>query len=209
MDGGASDPPATSMDDYAGDVIDLLDHLHITEAVIGGVSMGGYIAFAMFRRAPRYFQGLLLADTKSEADTAEGVAGRRRMLQLVSEKGPAAVAEDMIPKLLGSTTRASRPAIVERVRSLVLASSTEAIAGAIQALMTRPDSTPLLSSIRCPALVIVGEEDTVTPKPAAEAMHRAIAGAELATIAAAGHLANLEQPAAFNAALAQFLERRL
>jgi 3-oxoadipate enol-lactonase len=209
FDGGIGEPAAVSIDDYAADAIDLLDALHVEEAVIGGVSMGGYIAFAMFRHAPQYFHGLLLADTRSEADTPEGIEGRRRMLQLVREKGPGGVADEMIPKLLGSTTRASNPAVVERVRSLVLSSSTDAIAGAITALMTRPDSTPLLPSIRCPALVIVGEEDTVTPGTAAEAMHRAIAGSELATISAAGHLSNLEQPAAFNAALARFLDRRL
>ena len=209
FDGGDNDPAAASIDDYAGDVIDLLDALHIEEAVIGGVSMGGYIAFAMFRRAPRYFQGLLLADTKSDADTPEAAGGRRRMLQLVRDKGPAAVADDMIPKLLGGTTRATRPDVVERVRALILSNSSAAIAGAIGALMTRPDSTPLLQSVHCPALVIVGEEDAVTPRPAAEAMHHAIAGSELVTVSAAGHLANLEQPAAFNAALAQFLDHRL
>jgi 3-oxoadipate enol-lactonase len=177
--------------------------------VIGGVSMGGYVAFAMFRNAPRYFQGLLLADTKSEGDTPEAVEGRKRMLQVVREKGVAAVAEDMIPKLLGQTTRASDPDTVERVRALVLSNSTEAIADAIDALMRRADSTPLLPSIHCPTLIVVGDEDTVTPKPAAEAMHGAIAGSELVAIPHAGHLANLEQPAAFNAALARFLEHRV
>ena len=93
--------------------------------------------------------------------------------------------------------------------ALVLSSSSDAIAGAIGALMTRPDSGPLLSSIRCPTLVAVGEEDTVTPRSAAEAMHRAIPGSDLVTIPQAGHLTNLEQPAAFNAALARFLEHRL
>jgi len=209
FDAGAGDPAAASIDDYAADAIDLLDALHVEEAVIGGVSMGGYIAFAMLRQAPRYFQGLLLADTKSGADTPEAIDGRQRMLQLLSEEGPAGVANDMIPKLLGSTTRASRPDIVERVRSLVMSSQAEAIAGAIGALMTRPDSTPLLSSIRCPALVVVGEEDTVTPKAAAEAMHRAIPGSELVIISAAGHLSSLEQPVSFNQALTRFLDSRL
>jgi len=209
FDGGDAEPPASSLDDYAGDVIDLLDGLRVEEAVIGGVSMGGYIAFAMFRRAPRYFQGLILADTKAEADTPEAVQGRQRMLQLVGEKGPSAVADDMIPKMLGATTRAKQPELAERVRSLIVSSSSQAIAAAVNALMTRPDSAELLSSIHCPTLLVVGEEDTVTPKPAAEVMHRGIKGSELVTIPDAGHLANMEQTAAFNAALARFLERRI
>lgn len=209
FDGAASDPPASSIDDYAADVIDLLDALHVDEAVIGGVSMGGYIAFAMFRHAARYFQGLILADTKSQADTPEALDGRSKMLQLVQEKGPAAVAVEMIPKLLGETTRRTRPEIVDQVRALVLANSTEAIAGAIRALMTRPDSTPLLPTIHVPALILVGDEDVVTPKPAAEELHRGVAGSQLTIVPAAGHLSNLEQPGAVNAALAHFLDHRV
>src|SRR6185295_3376651 len=108
--------------------------------------------------APRYFQGMILADTRSQADTPEGVEGRKRMLELVQHQGPAAVADEMVPKLLGATTLRTRPDIVETVRSLALANSAAAIAGAIRALMTRPDSTALLPSIHCPALVVVGDE---------------------------------------------------
>jgi pimeloyl-ACP methyl ester carboxylesterase len=171
--------------------------------------MGGYVAFALLRLAARYVQGLVLADTRSQADTPEGVAGRTRLLQVVRDKGAPAVADEMIPKLLGSTTLQTRPAVVAQVRSLVLASSTEGIAGAIRALMTRPDSTPLLASIHVPTLIIVGEEDTVTPPAASEEMHRAISGSELVRIARAGHLSNLEQPEPFNAALAGFLTHRV
>jgi len=209
FDGGADDKPASSIDEYAGDVVDLLDALHIDAAVFGGLSMGGYVAFAILRHAARYVQGLILADTKSDADTPEGVAGRTRMLKLVQEKGPSAVADEMIPKLLGETTRRERPDVVERVRALVLASSTDAIAGAIRALMTRPDSTPLLESIHVPALVLVGAEDTVTPPAAAQALHRGIPGSRLVEIPAAGHLANLEQPELFHQALASFLSHRV
>ena len=209
FDGGTGDPSADSVDDYAGDVIDLLDALHVKQAVVGGLSMGGYIAFALLRLAARYVQGLILADTRSQADTPEGIAGRTRLLQLVQEKGPSAVAEEMIPKLLGETTRRNRPAVVEEVRSLVLASSAEGIAGGIRALMTRPDSTPLLSSIHVPTLIVVGDEDTLTPASAAEELHRAIVGSELVTIPHAGHLSNLEQPEPFTAALAAFLSHRI
>jgi len=209
FDGGAGEPAATSIDDYAGDVIDLLDALHINEAVVGGLSMGGYLAFAILRHAARYVHALVLADTKSPADTPEGVEGRKRMLQLVQEKGAAGVADEMIPKLLSETTRKTRPDIVDRVRTLVLSSSAEAIGGAVRALMTRPDSTPLLPTIHVPTLIVVGAEDSLTPPSAAHDMHRAIAGSDLVEIPAAGHLSNLEQPDQFQATLARFLAHRV
>ena len=115
----------------------------------------------------------------------------------------------MIPKLLGETTRRTKPAVAGLVRSLVMASPPDAIAGAVRALMTRPDSTPLLSSIHVPTLVIVGEEDTLTPPSAAEELHRGIAGSELVRIPQAGHLSNLEQPERFTAALTAFLGHRV
>ena len=155
-----------TIDDYAGDVIDLLDTLHVRHAVIGGLSMGGYVAFAVLRHAARYVQGLILADTKATADTPEAIEGRQRMLTLVRSGGAGAVADEMIPKLLGDTTRTTRPDIVERVRSLTTSNSSDAIAGAIHVLMTRPDSTPLLETIHAPTLIIVGDEDTVTPRAA-------------------------------------------
>jgi 3-oxoadipate enol-lactonase len=209
VDGATADPPAASMDDYAGDVIDLLDALHIKTAVVGGLSMGGYVAFALLRHAARYVQGLILADTRPQADTPEAVEGRKKLLKIVEEHGPSAVADQMLPKLLGETTQKTRPEVVERVRSLVLANSADAIAGAIRALMSRPDSTPLLASIHVPTLIIVGDQDGVTPRPLAEDMHRAIPGSELVVIQGAGHLTNLEAPAAFTDALARFLDHRV
>lgn len=209
VDGGDQDPATSSVDDYAGDVLDLLDRLHIHEAVVGGLSMGGYVTLAMFRHAPRYFLGMVLADTRPQADTPEGVEGRKRMLQLVKEKGVSAVADEMLPKLLGDTARRDRLALVERIRGLVLSNSAESIGGAITALMTRPDSTPLLSTIHCPVLILVGDEDSVTPRALSEGMQRAIAGAELVVVPEAGHLSSMEQPAAFNEALARFLAHRV
>jgi pimeloyl-ACP methyl ester carboxylesterase len=209
FDGGSSDPPAASVDDYAADVVDLLDALHIQDAVVAGLSMGGYVAFALFRLAPRYIRGLILADTRSQADAPEGRVGRQQMLQRLAELGPPAVADEMLPKLLGQSTLARRPEVVDLVRRLALANSSEAIAGAIRVLMTRPDSTPLLGGIHCPTLVLVGDEDTITPRVRAEELQRGIAGAELAVIAGAGHLPNLEQAEAFNGALGRFLTHRI
>jgi pimeloyl-ACP methyl ester carboxylesterase len=209
MDGGSTDQAATSMDEHAGDIVDLLDALHVEDAVVGGLSMGGYVAFALVRHAARYIRGLVLADTRPQADTPEGVEGRRKMLALVHEKGPAAVADEMIPKLLGEQTRRTRPDVAQTVRALIVSSSADAIANAITALMTRADSTPLLATIHVPTLIVVGEQDTITPPALSEQMHQAITGSEYVAIPDAGHLSNLEQPEAFNAALARFLEHRV
>lgn len=208
-DGGPSEPAIETMDDCAADVIDLLDALHIEDAVIGGLSMGGYIAFALFRHAPRYFRGMVLADTRPQADPPEAVEGRKRLLAVAREQGPGVVADQLLPKLLGETTRRNNPQLVARVRELIQSNSAEAIAGAISALMSRPDSGPLLSSIHCPTLILVGEEDTLTPPALSRDMQRAIGGAELVVIPGAGHLSSLEEPDAFNAALARFLEHRV
>lgn len=209
FDGPPTDPVATSVDDFAGDIIDLLDALHIEDAVVGGLSMGGYIAFAMFRHAPRYFRGLVLADTRAQGDTPEAVEGRKRMIQLVRDKGASAAADDMLPKLLGDTTRATRPDIVESVRGLILSNSTATIVGAIEALMSRPDATPLLSQVHCPTLIMVGDQDTLTPPKFSEDIKKGIPHADLVVVPDAGHMSNMEQPAAFNQALAHFLEYRV
>jgi 3-oxoadipate enol-lactonase len=206
---GGSPEAVPTMDGYAADVIDLLDALHIDNAVIGGLSMGGYVTFALFRHAPRYFRGMVLADTRPQADTPEAVEGRRRLLAVVRERGAAAVADEMLPKLLGETTRRERPDIVAHVEDLVRSTSTDAIAGAISALMSRADSTSILSTIHCPTLILVGDEDTVTPPPLSHDMQRAIGGAELVVVPRAGHLSSIEQPQTFNAALTRFLEHRV
>lgn len=202
---GASQAPSGSMDEYAADLVDLLDALGVEQAVIAGLSLGGYIALALYRRAAGRFRGLVLSDTRSEADTPEARQGRMKMLALVREQGPAAVAEQMIPRLLAPETVTTQPDLVERVRGMIVSNGVAGIAAAISAMMTRPDSTPVLEDIDCPTRVLVGEHDALTPPALAETLQRGIRRAELTVIDGAGHLPNLEQPAAFNAALAAFL----
>jgi 3-oxoadipate enol-lactonase len=199
----------TAIDDYAGDVIDLLDSLHIHEAVIVGLSMGGYVAFAMMRLAPRYVSALVLADTRADADTLEGAANRDRLAQLARDRGVAVVVDELLPKLLGQTTRRDKPEIERAVRALAVSNSVPAVVGALHALKTRPDSTPILDSIHVPTLIVVGEEDAITPPAVAEGMHKAIAGSTLSIIRGAGHLTSLEHADAFGDTLAQFLEHRV
>jgi len=209
LDGQEGTLASITMDDYAGDVIDLLDRLHIEEAVVGGCSMGGYLAFALLRLAARYVRGLVLADTRAPADTPEAIEGRKKMLQLIADKGTPAVVDDMVPKLLGETTRKTRPEVVTRVREIALVNSAESVAGMVRALMTRQDATPLLPTIHVPTLILVGAEDTLTPPPMSEQMHAAIAGSQLHVIPGIGHLSSVEDPKTFNDAVAKFLEHRV
>ncbi len=209
VDGGTGDPPTTNIDDYAGDVVDLLDALHVDDAVVGGCSMGGYLAFALVRHAPNYVRGLVLVDTRSQPDAPEALEGRRKLLSLAEDQGADGVLADMLPKLLGETTRRERPAVVELVRAIARRNSNESVAGMVRALMSRLDSTPLLAGIRVPTLIVVGEEDTITPPTLSQQMHQAIAGSELAVLPRAGHLPNLEDPAAFNDVLVRFLQHRV
>lgn len=202
--GEASGPPATSVDDHADDVLALLRSLGIERAVIGGLSMGGYIVLAIYRRAEQRVRALVLADTRAEADTEQARANRLLMQQTARDGGAAAVADAMLPKLLGPAARADH-AIADRVRSLIAASRVPAIVDALDALKTRPDSTALLPTIACPTLIIVGADDELTPIPAAETLQRGIARSTLSIVPASGHLANLEQPAAFRSALQAFL----
>lgn len=195
-----------SIDAYARQVLGLLDELGVGHAVVGGVSMGGHFTFAMLRQAPERVVGAVFADTRSAADTEEALAARRQLLQVAAEAGALGVAADMVPKLLGPTTQARRPAVVAAVRGWIEDQDVAGITDAITVLMTRPDSTPMLGSIRVPSLVVVGEEDALAPVAEMERMAAAIPGATFVTIAGAGHLANLEDPGAFNNALQDFLE---
>jgi pimeloyl-ACP methyl ester carboxylesterase len=200
-DGGAPEPGPVGMDTYAADVLELMSHLAIGRAVVAGLSMGGYVAFAMLRTSPERVAGMVLADTRPNADTADARSARDEMLRLVADSGPSAVARAMVPKLLGETTKREQPDLVDAVTRLIEANSSAGIADAIRALRDRPDSTGLLSGIACPTTVICGDEDTVTPPAVSEAMHRAIPGSRLVIVPRAGHLSNIESPAAFSAAL--------
>ena len=198
-----------TLDDMAGDVGLLLDHLEIESAIIGGLSMGGYVTLALFRSEPERFTGMILADTKAEADTPEGREGRRKMIELAHAHGPAGVADAMLPKLLGATSKARRPALAPQVRQMIENERVESIVAAIEAMMARPDSTPDLPRISCPALVVVGDEDELTPPADAERMQNHISRSRLVVLPEAGHLSSLEVPDGFTLALSDFLTSNL
>jgi 3-oxoadipate enol-lactonase len=201
------DPGLTglSMDDYAADVLALMTHLEIDRAVIAGLSMGGYVAFAMLRGAAGRVAGLVLSNTRATPDTDESRAGRDKMIDLVTSQGIGPVADAMAPKLLGETTRREQPDLGDAVRRLILVNGREGVAAALGAIRDRADSTPLLASIAVPTLILHGDEDTVIPVDETHAMHRGIAGSALVVLPRVGHLANLEDAPGWNRALDQFL----
>ncbi len=205
---GASDAPdgGYSMTTYADDLARLLDRLHIERAVVAGLSMGGYIAFEMLRRHRARVMGLILADTRADADSAEARQGRENMIEIARTQGAAAVAERMVPRLLGRSSQQTQPHVVEQVRAMVGRTPVPGIVGALGAMRDRPDSTPLLATIDVPTLVVVGAEDELTPPAASRAMASAIPSAAMTTIPGAGHLAPLEAPTAVTRVIAEFLE---
>jgi pimeloyl-ACP methyl ester carboxylesterase len=169
------------------------------------MSMGGYVTFAMLRREPARFSQVVLADTRPSADTPAGRKGRQEMLSALDALGPAAVADIMLPKLLGESTQAAQPELVQHVRQMIEAGAPAGIAGGIRAMMDRPDSTTLLDTIGVPALVIVGEDDVLTPPADSEIMAARLARCRLVKLAGAGHLSSLETPRPFSIALSDFL----
>ncbi|MBH0199932.1 MAG: alpha/beta fold hydrolase [Nitrospira sp.] len=196
---GESDAPLWryTLDQAADDVRALLDHLSIQQAVFVGLSMGGYILFAFYRKYVDCVKGLVLADTRAQADTPEGKDGRFQMAQVAYRKGPTAIADLMIPKLLSPASINSNPDLVRTVRAMIEGTQISGIAGDLMAMAERPDSIPFLKQIVCPTQIIVGELDQATPPADAELMAERIPGARLSIIPGAAHLANLEQPDRF------------
>ena len=203
---GESDAPLWhySLDQAADDVCALLDHLSIAQALFVGLSMGGYILLAFYRKYADRVKGMVLADTKAQADTPEGKAGRFQMAQIAYKQGPSAIADIMLPKLLSPATIQTRPEIVQRVRTMIEGNQISGIAGDLMAMAERPDSGPLLKQIACPTQIIVGELDQATPPADANLMAEQIPHARLAVIPRAAHLANLEQPEAFTRLIEEF-----
>jgi 3-oxoadipate enol-lactonase len=203
---GRSDAPdlGYSMATYADDLAGLLDAVGVDDVVLVGLSMGGYIAFEFLRRHRPRVRGLVLADTRAQADSAEGRKGRETAMADVRLGGAPLIAEQMLPRLLAPT--APDP-LREEVRAMMAAAAVPGILGALAAMRDRPDSTGLLPSLAgIPTLIVVGAEDRLTAPKDAESMAKAIPGARLAVISDAGHLAPLEQPEAFNQHLGSFLE---
>lgn len=189
----------------AEDVAALMDALAIEQAVIGGLSMGGYVALAFARMFPARVKALVLADTRAQADTEEGKQTRHQQAEKALSEGMAGIADAMLPKLLTPDTVSKRPELVKRVRDMMLKTKPGGAAAALLGMAERDDQTEFISSIRVPALILVGREDAITPVADSEKMQSQIEGSRLVVIENAGHVSNLEQTEQFNDALLGFL----
>jgi pimeloyl-ACP methyl ester carboxylesterase len=207
LPGFGSAPPAAASDlDLAAEtVLATLDRLGAERAIVGGCSMGGYVAMALLRRAPSRVSGLILVNTKASADTEPARANRFAMADRASAEGIGWLADEMRTTLLGATTLAERPEVEARLRVLIADQSPAAVAWAQRAMAARPDSFDVLRVAGLPALVVRGVEDTLIPGEEAAALVSALPESTFVELPEAGHLAPLEAPEEVAAALRDWL----
>lgn len=196
----------STMEEMAEDVVALLDELNVPRAVVCGLSMGGYVALALYRAHPSRVRALVLADTRAKADTEDARRTREENARRVLAEGMEPIVDSMLPKLLSERTRDGESETVARVREMMLGVNPEGAATALRGMALRSDQTDLLSKMDVPVLVLVGSEDVVTPPSEAEAMQALIEGSRLQVIEGAGHVSNVERPDEFDRTLAEFLE---
>lgn len=202
----ASAEVTPSIPQMAHDLNAFLDALQITEPIVlCGLSMGGYTALNFAHEYPHRLRALVLCDTRAEADTPEARAKRDDNIQFAHEKGTWAITEKLLPGLVSEQTRSDNPELMEQLAEWGSSQQVATIVEALEALRDRPDTTPWLSQIRVPTLLIFGEEDALAPPEIIATLKEGIPGAQLEIIPRAGHLSNLEQPAAFNRVLLDFL----
>lgn len=195
------------IDDMADDVIELLDSLKISEPVVlGGLSMGGYVALSIAVRYRKRLRGLMLMNTKAGADTPEMAKSREELARHVEESGDISrVVETMLPKMFGATTRLRGPELVKQIQKVMSSTSPIGIVGMLRGLAVRPDRKADLTRITLPTLVITGAEEAMIPVEESRAMASALPNAELVVVPEAGHLTPLESPVTVNSAILRFL----
>ncbi|MFN2397955.1 MAG: alpha/beta fold hydrolase [Gemmatimonadaceae bacterium] len=203
--GESSVEPPYSMDQYADDLASFLDAVGADRTVVIGLSMGGYIAFAFWRRHRSRVRALVLADTRAGADQEDGKLRRLEMIEMARSRGSEAVADAMLTGMTGKTTRERQPGLLISVRAMLASAPVAGVVGALEAMITRPDSTPTLATIDVPVLVVVGEEDTLTPPKESQLLKNKIHDSRLELIPGAGHVSNIERPSAFNFVVNDFL----
>lgn len=194
-----------SIDEYASDVVAIVEQLPAPRAIFAGFSMGGYIAMAVARLFPEKVSGLIFLDTRETADTEEGRAGRFKMIEDVEKRGPVAAIDAMLPKMLTRAAFDSESPSVREVKAIMGEASSAGITDALRAMAARPDSTDVLRGVTAPTLFIVGAEDLITPPADAQRMASLVRQGTVAQIPRAAHLSNVERPVEVNRAIEEFL----
>ena len=195
----------TSFAIYAQDVVAFLSLLGIESFILGGLSMGGQIALDLYRQFPERVQGLILADTFAQLDTAEKKQWRYDLASQIESEGMARYAQEVLPKMVSQSTLEAKPDIASHVLQMMRTTPPQGAADALRVRAERSDYVPLLPNIKIPSLIVVGSNDEFTPLADAELMHHGINISTLRVISDAGHMPNLEQPEAFNNTVSDFL----
>jgi pimeloyl-ACP methyl ester carboxylesterase len=209
--GGSSLPDAEpSLAVVAERLLAALDERGIEHCLVGGISLGGYLAMAIAAHRPSVLRGLALCDTKATAD-AQASRENRERLALLCEQSPSdtgrILEQAVLPGLLGDTSRASRPDVVEQVRAWLSAAPSATVAWYQRAMASRPDSRAALFALDVPAVVVWGVEDALSSREEQDLMLGSLRHGELAVVDAAGHLSNVERPHVVSAALVAFAGR--
>jgi 3-oxoadipate enol-lactonase len=197
---------AYSMDMLADDCMQVLDSFHITTPiVVCGLSMGGYVTMALYRKYPNIFAGMILTSTRPGPDSQEAKANRDASIKIALEQSGKTIADNMIQKMFSPVTYKSKPNLVKSIHDIMATTSIHGIVGALQGMRDRPDSTLMISQIHCQVLIIHGTDDQLIPINEADLMHQQIPNSRLVKVSQAGHLPNLERPGEYNKAVLDFL----
>ncbi|HEY0672282.1 MAG TPA: alpha/beta fold hydrolase [Longimicrobiales bacterium] len=194
-----------SIDLFADDIVALLDHLEIEQAVICGMSMGGYVAFSLVSRYPHRVRGVVLVATRASADSEEGIKARFELAMRVRNSGVDVVVQSMLPKVLAGNTTIQHPEVVEFVRNMMATTAPETVAGALIAMAHRQDYRDMLHRIDVSAMIVRGDQDQIIAREEMDLLTRMVRGAKYEVVPNVGHMPNLEAPDVFNTLLFNFL----
>jgi 3-oxoadipate enol-lactonase len=195
-----------SMELFADDCKRLLESEEITsQIIVCGLSMGGYVTLALYRKYPQLFKAMILTSTRAGADSEQGKINREKTIKNVRKFGVVYVVDTMLPKLLSGYSLSTKPILVNTLRDIMMETSIQGVIGSSQGMKNRPDSTSLISQINCPVLIVHGEDDQIIPASEAETMHHQITNSQFKKIPSAGHLPNMEQSDLYNQILRDFI----